>query len=98
MERAATQLVLSNHAEKRRQQRGVTMEAIEVVYRFGRRRRTSRGFSYSMDADSRRQAERDLPREVFQRVADRIDFYLGIARDGFTVTTVAHRLRKARRS
>ena len=95
MRKTSSHLLLTKHAQTRCQQRGIPREAIDVVYRFGKHKRTrSGGFSYSMNNEGRRCARRHLPAADCLRIADKLDLYIGIAPDGITVTTVAHRQKR----
>ena len=90
-DRDFTQLTLSQHAEERRQQRGIGLDVLNVVYRFGRATRTRQGMSYSMDSRARRMAERALGNQEYCRFADKLDCYIVVAQDERTIITVAHR-------
>ena len=65
-----------------------------LVYSYGKRERTRDGFSYRMDQRGRLLAKRQLGEKAYGRIADKLDFYVVVARDSETVITVAHRLRK----
>lgn len=89
-DRDFNQLELSQHAEDRRHQRGIGLDVLSVVYRFGKAVRTRQGMSYSMDGRAHRIAERMMGSQ-YRRVADRLDCYMVVAQDDRTVITVAHR-------
>lgn len=74
------------HARKRRQQRGIPPERIEVVVKFGKRRRVKGGaYSCSMTKRGRERAARELGRG-FARIADKLDFYVIISGSGRIIT------------
>ena len=43
---------------------------------------------------ARERARRGLGDVTYRRIADRLDFYIGVAEDRCTVLTVAHRLQR----
>ena len=94
-DRDFNQLELSQHAEERRHQRGIGLDVLDVVYRFGKAVRTRQGMSYSMDGRARRIAEKKLGSQ-YCRVADRLDCYMVVAQDERTIITVAHRSQRMR--
>ena len=81
------QLVLSEHARKRCQQRGVTDEIIRVVYAYGTVVEHRGSKKFFMDKRARSRAERGLGHAAYTRVADRLNVYLVI--NGDLVVTVA---------
>lgn len=86
----------TQHAQQRCQQRGIETWLVDIVLRYGRWRRTRGGYSCSLDGRARERARRGLGDVTYQRIADRLDFYIGVAEDRCTVLTVAHRLRRQR--
>ncbi len=87
---------LTNHAQLRNQQRGISPLALSLVLRFGKRKRTRDGFSYAMDRKGRLRAKEALGTEADIQVLDKLDFYIVVARDGESVITAAPRLRRHR--
>ena len=89
-------LILSQHAQRRCQQRGIKLEILSVVYGYGKCERTRDGFSYTMDQRARLRAKRQLGEIAYRRIADKLDLYMVVASDGKTVITAAHRLKRHR--
>jgi len=90
------QLVLSEHARKRCQQRGVTDEIIRVVYDYGTVVEHRGSKKFFMDKQARSRAERGLGHAAYKRVADRLNVYLVI--NGDLVVTVARMRNRVRAS
>ena len=80
-------LVLSEHARKRCQQRGVTDEIIRVVYGYGTVVEHGGSKKFFMDKRARGRAERGLGHAAYKRLVDRLNVYLVI--NGDLVVTVA---------
>ena len=87
----------SNHADERGQMRGIKDEAINVMLKYGKRRRSGDGISVSMDKASRRRAEKGMGRKKYAKVESNLGFYLVLSLDMGTLITVAHRLQRSRR-
>lgn len=78
--------VFTLHAGKRRQQRGIPPERIDVVVRFGKRRWVKGGvYSCSMTKRGRERAARELGRG-YARIADKLGFYVIISSSGRVIT------------
>ena len=83
----------TKHMIKRCQQRGISREVVEVLFKYGRRRRTRDGISYSMDKRARQRARTHMGR-AYSRLEGRLDCYIVISQDGADIITAAHRLRR----
>ena len=88
-------LRFTKHAEVRCQQRGITDKEIEIVYRFGKCRRTKDGFAYSMNQRGRARASKALGKAYLSSVG-KLNIYLVVDQDRKDIITVAHRLRRHR--
>lgn len=82
------------HARKRRQQRGIPPERIDVVVKFGKRRWVKGGvYSCAMTKSGRERAARELGRG-YARIADKLDFYVIICPRTRKVITAAYPKRR----
>ena len=90
------QLRLTEHAQVRCQQRGISPNVLSTVLRFGKCKPTKDGRSYSMDHPARRRAERALGKTAYGRISDKLNIYIVVATNDEYVVTVAHRLRRRR--
>lgn len=88
------ELEFTEHARKRCQQRGINPDVVDVLYRYGRRRRSGQGgISYAMDKGSRVRARRGIGDAAYRQLEGDLDCYIVVVEDG-TVVTVARRLRR----
>ena len=88
---------LTLHARKRRQQRGILPERIDVVVKFGKRRRVKGGaYSCSMTKRGREKAARELGRG-YARIADKLDFYVILCPRTRKVITAAYPTRRLKK-
>lgn len=85
--------MLTQHAEIRRQQRGIPWEVMDVLLTYGERRRHRGAEVCFMDRRSRSAVRRELGPEAYARMADRLDAYLVVADDGEVVTTAKRLVR-----
>ena len=86
--------MISKHAKKRIQQRGIRDRTVEIVLDYGKCRYRQGGQVHFMDKRSRKRAEAALGNE-FRQVADHLDIYVVVALDGILIT-VGHRLCRMR--
>ena len=86
----------SEHAKKRRQQRGISQEAIYVVAKYGKPRYSNGAITIAMDKATRRKAERDMGRKDYKQVEDNLGIYLVRCPVSGLLVTVAHRTRRFR--
>ena len=89
------ELRLTKHAQVRCQQRGITDKEVEIVYRFGKCRRTRDGFTYSMNHRGRARASHILGK-AYRSSAGKLNIYLVVDRGRQSIITVGHRLRRHR--
>ena len=89
-------LELTQHALARCQQRGISLEMLDLVYVHGVLRHTRKGFSCYMDKRSRDRARRAIGEDAYRVFADKLDFYFVLDIDRRRVLTVAHRLKRRR--
>ena len=87
------ELSFTEHARRRCQQRGIAPDVVDVLYRYGRRRRSRQGMSYAMDKESRVRARWGMGDVAYRRLEGDLDCYIIVVGDG-TVVTVARRLRR----
>ena len=87
-------LTLTQHALARCQQRGISLDLVDLVYAHGVLRHTHEGFSCSMDKRSRDRARKAIGEAAYKAIADKLDFYLVLDVERRHVLTVAHRLRR----
>ena len=79
--------VLSEHARKRSQQRGIGTEVIDAVAAYGTVVGHRGAKKYFMDKKARARARRGLGPAQYRRIADRLDTYIVVA--DATIITVA---------
>ncbi len=90
------QLTFTKHAAKRCQQRGISQDAVHVLYRYGKRQHTyDGGVSYAMDKKTRRTAKKDMGETAYRRIESQLDSYIIVKLNGVLVTA-AHRLERLR--
>ena len=89
-------LAFTTHAQVRRQQRTIRLEAIEGILDHGRPARLRGADSYSLDKAGRRRLREDLGKRGFHAIERWLDAYVVIADDG-RIITVARRTRRLRR-
>ena len=94
MTEATQDFVLSQHARERCQQRGISLQHVNVMHAHGVWRHTTKGFSCFMNRRARERVRITLGDDVYRTMADKLDFYLVMDMDCTTVLTVAHRLRR----
>ena len=89
-------LELTQHALARCQQRGISLELLDLVYVHGVLRHTTKGFSCYMDKRARERARAAIGEDTYRGLADKLDFYFVLDSERRHVLTVAHRLRRRR--
>ena len=88
-------VMYTSHAKVRCQQRAIRPEVVDSIMAYGRRVRRHQADVCFLDKSGRRLLERELGRDAYRRIADRLNTYLVIGDDG-TVITAAKRLRRIR--
>ena len=83
--------MFTDHARTRCQQRGIPRNVVETILAYGRRGYHRGARVYFMDRKARRDAKREMGRPGYGRIADRLNAYLVVSRDG-AVLTVGRRL------
>ena len=84
------------HARKRRQQRGIPPERIDIVVKFGKKSWVNGRYSCSMTPRGRERAARELGRG-YAPIADKLDFYVIICPRTCKVITAAYPKRRLKR-
>ena len=84
------------HARKRRQQRGIAPERIDVVVKFGKKIWVNGMYSCSMTPRGRERAARELG-SGYAPIADKLDFYVIICPRTCKVITAAYPKRRLKR-
>jgi hypothetical protein len=88
---------LSRHAVARMQQRGIQLQAVQVLLDYGSVVHDGHGAQVCLfDRHSRERARQSLPADQFRRIRDRLNCYAVVSADG-AVVTVGHRRRRRRR-
>ena len=90
------ELVYSEHAERRCQQRGIGEEVICAVYEFGTAIEHHGSKKYFMDKKGHARARRGMSSDSYKRIADRLNVYLVVNRS--VVVTVARMRSRVRTS
>ena len=89
--------MITNHARKRQQQRGIPSLIVEWLLGFGRELHDGRGgILFFFDKKARRQLERCVGRAPVRRMSDYLDTYAVVNTRG-TLITVGHRHGRFRR-
>ncbi len=88
-----TPYVFSDHAVKRRQQRGIRQDAVKVLLDYGSMVDHGGNKKYHMDKAARRRAMIAMGADAYRRIADRLNIYVVVASDG-TIVTQANRWKK----
>ena len=84
------------HARKRRQQRGIPAERIDVVVKFGKKIWVNGMYSCSMTPKGRERAARELG-SGYAPIADKLDFYVIVCPRTRRVITAAYPKRRLKR-
>jgi hypothetical protein len=85
----------TRHAEVRCQQRGIQPGVVDTIIAFGRQVRRHHAEVCFLDKPARRRLERELGRDAYRQIADRLNTYVVVADDG-SVITAAKRLGRIR--
>lgn len=80
---------MTDHAQVRIQQRGIHLDALEIVLRYGSFQRVKGGKTFYMDKQAHQRAERSAENDLYRRFADKLGFYV-IVSDDDAILTVAH--------
>ena len=91
------ELLLTDHARIRMQQRGVRREVVDLLLQFGSRAYDGRGAQIRyFDGRACKRIRNAMGDETLRRCHDRLDSYAVVANDG-QIVTVGHRYRRRRR-
>lgn len=94
--RPFAELVLSAHAHRRCQQRGISEEVLKILYEHGRTAWCRDGvLSYTINRNQHSKLRVAIGEPAFRSVVDHLDSYMVVSLDG-TIVTVAHRVEKHR--
>lgn len=86
----------TRHAQTRCQQRGIRAQIVEVLLAYGQRAHRRGAHVYYMDRQTRAHAAKELGRDAFRKIADKLDTYIVVSESG-TLITAAKRRRRFRR-
>ena len=86
----------SNHANRRMQQRCISLRGVDAVISYGEEHRTQSGFIYFLGKRECRRLRRTLSPAQAREIEQYRDYYV-IAGDDGTIVTVGHRTRRIRR-
>lgn len=87
---------LSRHAEARSQQRGITLNLIDLLLDFGQERHVGHGATVlSFPKRARERLRRDLPRKIYASISSKLDVYAVIGDRG-NIMTLGHRYQHLR--
>ena len=89
------ELLFTDHARRRCQQRGIDPDVVGVLFRYGKRAHSGGAVSYAMDKGARERARRGMGAAAYRRLEGYLDCYIIVEGDG-RVVTVARRLRARR--
>jgi len=81
---------LTKHAQKRCQQRGIPLLAINWLGEYGKRRRHEGADVYHFTKSRRKELRRDIGKLAYKKNECFLDFYMVV--DGETILTVGKRL------
>lgn len=91
-------LPMTNHAQARLQQRGISPSIVETLLEFGRETHDHRGCQiYYFDHRARKQLREHIGQETFRRLESRLGAYAVLGSDG-SVVTVGHRTQHINRT
>ena len=82
--------VMSDHALKRAQQRGIPLGVVRLLLAYGQRKRVAGGFCFHFGQRSRRRLQKALGRD-YARIEKHLSVYAIVDGGGRTVVTVGHR-------
>ena len=78
--------VPSEHAKKRRQQRGTPREAVDVVLAYGAVVHHFGGRKHYMNREAHRRAKSAMGADAYRRIVDRLNIYVVLSSAGVIVT------------
>ena len=88
---------MTDHAQVRLQQRGITAQILDYLLTYGRTEYGHQGAEIVFfDQNARNRVRKALGNEEFRKLADRLDTYAVLASDG-AVVTVGHRTKRITR-
>lgn len=79
-------LTLTRHAQRRLQQRGIPLRAVDLVLRYGVRERSSGATSVFMNRDARSLLAKSEGDGVVRELGHKLDIYLVVGDQGELVT------------
>ena len=82
--------VMSDHALKRAQQRGIPLAVVRLLLAYGQRKRVTGGFCLHFGQRSRRRLRKELGGD-YARIEKHLSAYAIVDGRGQTVVTVGHR-------
>lgn len=88
--------MITTHARKRCTGRAIPLSVLELLQSYGREIRTHGCSKFYLDKSSRRQLVRDLGGEAVQHLGHKLDAYVVVTDDGWTVTA-AYRTKRIHR-
>ena len=78
---------ITNHANKRMQQRSIPKAVVEWLLDFGARERSGASEIVYFDKKSKKELSRELGPQIVKSIARFLDVYAVISDDGYLVTT-----------
>lgn len=91
-------ILISRHAQQRLQQRGISIQAVPIIRRYGKRTYVNGAESYSINKSDRPSVERHLKEtmspEEYSKVSKDLDCYIIVKNNN--LVTAAHRTQRLR--
>lgn len=82
---------MTHHAERRMQQRGIPLAAVDAILSYGRRRRHDGADVYYLDRKARGRMAHAMGAKSYCKIERSLNSYLVVSDDG-AIITAAHRL------
>jgi hypothetical protein len=89
-------MILTKHAKKRAQQRGIPPAILRWLHEFGATKHSHLGLKRFFDGAARKRLAKALGREVVDRLGDLLNCFLVETTEGVVITT-GHRTARIRR-
>ena len=91
-------IIISEHARTRSQQRGISLEVIDILYKFGSREWSDGELAFSLDGKARRRMDKAVGPQLAAEMAEQASgCYIVVSADEPVVITVARQLRRKKR-